>query len=84
MINLGTDTVYRRIGQNYFTELKEHAKHPDSFVTGLIKPSAENQAGKFSQYRDKAKELAQKLNIGYEQAVEKIHSQGGHVIDIMV
>lgn len=81
MINIGRDTIYKRIGQNYQTILTEPARFPDRRVSEVIKPLTDNKAGKFTQQRNKATELAEKLHISYDEALKKLYSQGEHAID---
>lgn len=82
MINIGRDTIYKKIGQNYQTILTEPARFPDRKVSEVIRPLTENKAGKYTPQRNKATELAEKLNISYEKALEQLYSKGEHAIDL--
>ena len=84
MLQIYTEPIYKQIGQNIVPIVKKSAPKPDNFVPRVSETLTENAAGKFSDLRKRAEQLAKELNISVEKALKVMQQRGEHLIDIIV
>ena len=83
MLQIHTEPIYKRIGQDYVQIVRKNAPKVDNFVPNVSQTITDNGAGKFSNLRKKAEQLAKELNITYEKALQVLQQRGEHLIDIL-
>ena len=81
---LQVNPTYKKIGQNIVPIITDATPKADSFVSNVTETLTENHAGKFSDLRKRANQVAQELNISYEKALKVLQDRGEHLIDILV
>lgn len=83
MLQIYTNPIYKRIGQNIVPIITESTPKADNIVPRVTETLTENAAGKFSNLRKRAEQLAKELNITYEKALKVLQERGEHLIDIL-
>lgn len=84
MLQIYTNPIYKKIGQNIVPIITDSTPKAENIVPRVTETLTENTAGKFSNLRKRAEQVAQELNISYEKALKVLQDRGEKLIDILV
>ena len=82
MLKIYSEPIYKRIGNRAFPDIVGTTPKAEHKVTQVCQTVTDNSSGNVSTMRKKAQQMAQELNIPFEKAVEKLHEQGEHLVDV--